>query len=97
MTQLQRIQWQVYWVWWHEYSGCDVIAWCDIIKIGCDIICSSYDVIHVVSIGYMINYQDVNADKVDVLSDITSGCDVRYNSVDIMECSDVINHVWDVI
>ena len=41
----------------------------------------------------MINYQDVNADKVDVLSDITSGCDVRYNSFDIMECSDVINRV----
>ena len=32
----------------------------------------------------MINNQDVNADTVDVLSDITSGCDVRYNSFDIM-------------
>ena len=28
--------------------------------------------------------QDVNADTVDVLSDITSGCDVRYNSFDLM-------------
>ena len=54
---------------------------------------SVYNVIHVVSIGYMINYQDVNADKVDVLSDITSGCDVRYNRFGIMECSDVINSV----
>ena len=32
----------------------------------------------------MINNQDVNADTVDVLSDITSGCDVRYNSFDII-------------
>ena len=32
----------------------------------------------------MINNQDVNADPVDVLSDITSGCDVRYNSFNIM-------------
>ena len=31
-------------------AGSDVIAWCDIIKIGCDVICSSYDVIHVVSV-----------------------------------------------
>ena len=40
----------------------------------------------------MINNQDVNADRVDVLSDITSGCQVRYNRFD-MECSDVINSV----
>ena len=39
----------------------------------------------------MINNQYVNADTVDVLSDIISGCDVRYNR------SDIINHVWDVI
>ena len=32
----------------------------------------------------MINNQDVNADPVDVLSDITPGCDVRYNSFNIM-------------
>ena len=41
----------------------------------------------------MINNQDVNADRVDVLSDITSGCHVRYNRLDIMECSDGINSV----
>ena len=34
----------------HEYSGCDVIAWCDIRKSGCDVICSSYDVIHIVAV-----------------------------------------------
>ena len=32
----------------------------------------------------MINNQDVNADTVDVLSDITSACDMKYNSFDIM-------------
>ena len=32
----------------------------------------------------MINNQDVNADTLGVLSDITSGCYVRYNSFDIM-------------
>ena len=41
----------------------------------------------------MINNQDVNVDRVDVLSDITSGCQVRYNRFDIMEFSDVINRV----
>ena len=41
----------------------------------------------------MINNQDVNVDRVDVLSDITSGCHMRYNSSDIMECSDIINRV----
>ena len=30
--------------------GADIIAWCDIIKIGCDVIYSSYDVIHVLSV-----------------------------------------------
>ena len=32
----------------------------------------------------MINNQDVNVDRVDVLSDITSGYHVRYNSFDVM-------------
>ena len=41
----------------------------------------------------MIDNQDVNVDRVDVLSDITSGCHVRYNRFDIMECSYVINSV----
>ena len=41
----------------------------------------------------MINNQDVNVDRVDVLSVIISGCHVRYNRFDIMECSDVINRV----
>ena len=31
-------------------SGCDVIAWSDIIKSGCDTICNSYDVIHIVAV-----------------------------------------------
>ena len=35
------MRWHVSWVWWHEYSGCDVIVWCDIIKSGSDVICSS--------------------------------------------------------
>ena len=48
-----------------EYSGYDDIAWCDIIKSGCDVICSSYDIIHFVDVlsynneGYMIYYLDV--------------------------------------
>ena len=45
----------------------------------------------------MINNQDVNADRVYVLSDITSGCHVRYNRFDIMECSDVINSAYGVL
>ena len=48
---------------------------------------------HIYNGGYMINNQDVNVDRVDVLSDITSGCHMRYKSFDIMECSDVINRV----
>ena len=41
MVQLQWMRWQVSLMWWHEYSGCDVIEWCDIIKSGSDVICSS--------------------------------------------------------
>ena len=50
IIQKQCMRWQVSWVWWHEYSGCDIITWCDIIKNGRDVTCSSYDVIHIVAV-----------------------------------------------
>ena len=33
-----------------EYSGCDIITWCDIIKNGRDVTCSSYNaIVHMVT------------------------------------------------
>ena len=83
MVQLLWMRWQVSWVWWHEHS------WGDVIKSGCDMICSSYDEIHIV-----LCYQTYNG----VLCSIIwmwwqrySGCavryyqcEVRYNSFDVM-------------
>ena len=61
---------------------CGVIACCDIIKSGCDVIGSSYDVIHIVAVySYiksrcMIDNLGVMTDTVDVLSDIIGPKDV---------------------
>ena len=59
----------------HEYSGCDVIVCCGIIKSGYDAICSSYDVIHIVS---FICYHTYNGgcmiDNLGVMTEIQYMC-----------------------
>ena len=103
MVQLQGMRWQASRLWWHGYSGCDVIEWCDIIKSGCDVIGSSHDIIHIVAVysyikwGCMIDNLGVMTDRVDVLSDIIG---VRCDIIALMswvECCALINRGWDVI
>ena len=92
MVQLQWIRWQVSWVWWHEYSGCDVTAWCDTIKIGCDVICSSYDGIHIVTVlSYIMGVVWL---IIWVWWQRYSGCAVRYNRCEVRyNCFDVKSRV----
>ena len=59
--------------------------WCDIIKSGRDVICSSYDVIHIVAVLSYIKWG---------LYHRQSGCDAR-DTVDVL--SDIIRERGDII
>ena len=82
MTNVLGVVTWIQWVWCQSMLSYNKDwMWRHMQFIWCHICCVCY---YIYNGGYMINNQDVNADRVDVLSDITSGCDVRYNSFDIM-------------
>ena len=60
------------WLWYHRLGGYDetdpvhmrsvivdlmsYIKWCDVLKSGCDVMCSAYDVIHIVAVMSCIQW-----------------------------------------
>ena len=71
--------------------------WCDIIKSGCDVLCSSYDVIHIVAMLSTYN-GGCMIDNLGVMTEIHCLCCqivsvwVRFNSFEVMSRGcDVIN------